>query len=162
MRITIDHGHDAKLDDIVELLTTAGGLSSIPPGALDAEEVETGEHGGHPTLRWVQRYELDASESPSRLISKLVHVDVSVEWTFEHERAAGRVSTRISGAPVEAEAVHVIEPTEDGCVSTIRLDLTTHVPMMGGHLLSAVESTARQRIGAYLDGLDLALSMQPR
>jgi hypothetical protein len=162
MRITVERTHDAKVDDLVELLTTSQGLQRLPPELVDAPVVEDHAPPGHARVRWLQSLELGPGESPSRLMSHVVRVEVAVDWTVQEHRAVGTISTRISGAPVHASAVHVIEPTGDGCRSTLEVDLTSNVPMLGGRLLASVDRTARRQLQAFLEALDLGLSAQPR
>jgi hypothetical protein len=162
MRITLERTHDAKVDDLVELLTTSEGLQRMPPELVESPVVEDHDPPGHTRVRWSQRFELGPGESPSRLMSHQVRVEVAADWTSGERRAVGTITTRISGAPVHASAVHVIEPTDDGCRSTLEVDLSSHVAMLGGRLLASIERIARRQLQEFLDALDLGLSAQPR
>lgn len=161
MRITLDCTHDAKVDDLVELLTTSEGLQRLPVDPAEAFEVDQLDPRGRTRVRWLQTYELDPAESASRLMSHRVQVEVTIDWAVEERRAVGTITTRITGAPVRASAVHLIDPTENGCRSTLTLELTSHVPMLGGRLLAAVERTARRQVEDFLRALDLGLAAQP-
>jgi hypothetical protein len=162
MRITFSCEHDAKVDDLVELLTTTEGLARMPPGLVDAPVVEHRDPGGGVRVRWLQRFDLGPGESPNRLLSHRVQVEVAADWTVEPGRAVGRIATRVAGAPVRAGALHVIESTDDGCRSTLELELSSQVPMLGGRLLASVETTARHQVEEFLRALELGLSAQPR
>lgn len=167
MRIELTHDHPAKVGDLLDLLTTEAGLAQLPAGLLgDARVIGGPGHGDLARVEWTRSFDLPRSETRDRLVSDTVQVTTTVDWKADGRGAdgrgaTGRITTRICGAPVRAEATHRLEPGGDGCRSTLEVELTCSVPMLGGRLLDMVARHTRDEVDHFLDALDGALAAQP-
>ena len=162
MRITFSRDHEAKADDLLDLLTTSNGLDHLPPDIVGQPTISNGPAGdAEVTVSWSLHFSLAPADSLHRLLSQEVDVEVEIAWEPTGHGSIGRISTRISGAPVRVTGVHRVMPTATGCTSTLQLELFSRMPLLGGRLLTIVADHTRTHVSRFLDAVDEALADRP-
>lgn len=140
MDITAATEHDAKVGDVLDLLT--GGE-------------ETATLACHRSFRPDQA-------AARRLMAPVVGVDQRTEWEpADGGAVVASIDTTISGAPLTVTGTYRIEPTPAGSRSVVELHLGCTMPMLGGTLLASVKPLATFQLHRELERLDAALRSSP-
>jgi hypothetical protein len=135
MDITAATEHDAKVGDVLDLLT--GGEESA---AIDHHRCYRPDQAG-----------------TRKLMAAVVGVEQHTEWEPDGDAVVASIDTTISGAPLTVSGTYRLEPTPTGCRSVVELHLGCTVPMLGGTLLASVRPLATRQLTLELDRLDRAL-----
>lgn len=157
MRISLTREHDGKVDDLFGLLTDPGSIAARRPDL--AEPPTVSEARGITEVEIRRVVDVEEAAATDRMIAPVLDLRETICWerpgTDDVRRAL--ITTTISGAPVRVEGTYELHPTPTGCRSTIDLDVTCTVAMLGGRLLVMVQEMAQRRLQGELDSLDAAL-----
>ncbi len=158
MRIRAEHEHEAKVGDVLHLLTDPGSLCSLGAAAEGTTEVDFSDRP-RVTVECDRDIRL-AEDVTDSLMARLIHVHQRIAWTPAPERdgtMVAAIGTEISGAPLAVNGTFRIEPTPAGCRSVVELDLECTMAVLGGRLMAAVVPLATRELGLELHRLDTAV-----
>jgi hypothetical protein len=160
VRISLTREHDGKVDDLFTLLTDPDSIAARRPDLAEPPAVRNDRGATEVEIRRTVGVP-DAAEA-DRMISPVLDLRETMRWhrpgPDDVRRAA--ITTAIAGAPVRVEGTYELAPTPDGCRSTIDLEVTCTVAMLGGRLMAVVRDMAEHRLNTELDWIDAALNLR--
>lgn len=137
--------HRVKLD--------VDGSGHIDVTAFERTGVTDGP-GGPERVRVALRQPVPPGQVPAvveRLLSGVLVIDRTEEWTLTPDRCTGRARVGVPGTPISAEGTMSVVGEDAGSRLSVDLDITAAVPLLGGGIERAVVTGIRGLTGREHD-----------
>ena len=133
MKIRRDHAYSHSTDAVFALFTDSKEVEAKQK-ALGARNIriidcETDPDGA--SVRFVRELPADVPGILSRFLQPWNSIEQSEEWRVGGDDYDCQLTIDVANVPVTVEGTLKLEPTDDGCVNRVRLDVDCGIPFVG-------------------------------
>ena len=156
MKISRDHDYAYSTESVFSLFTDSGEIEAKQEalGAREIQVVECERDGDDAVVRFVRELPAEVPGILSRFLQPWNSVEQSEQWRSNGDGGfTADITIDVANVPVTVEGTLELEPTDDGCVNQIRLDVHSGIPFVGKTLAEFVAADCKRLIAMEYDYL---------